>query len=389
MPSKLYLCKTLEMAGKPYKFSITGIGVYSFEEALYHCLHYFKESADDFTSPEFIAWVCGELGLLNLKTKLENIRKEKLFSKRLIEFLSLAEYITEAELERVRTAASEWENRLEWEKLKERGDYLMNHNEFTKAFVFYKKALEYAENTELLNNTAISLMKQGRYDEAVILFTAALEKAPDDERIMLCLAEAHTLNKNADEARTILARCQESAEVYYFLGELDIQASAYTSAIANYAKAIELSDDLIRDVDFIYRLADVYVKLRQFNKALEVISNVQEKDKYHMKKNAELLEKSGNIPAAIKCVEKALVYNSDSVDLWIRLAVYHRMSYDLNRAYSAIIKALNLSPKSEKAMLEHARIKKAMGKTKDYQQILKSLLDGFKESFRETEAGVM
>jgi thioredoxin-like negative regulator of GroEL len=49
----------------------------------------------------------------------------------------------------------------------------------------------------------------------------------------------------------------------------------------------------------------------------------------------------------------------------------------------AIARALAISPENERARLESARIKKALGKTRDYQGILNQILKGFKQSYRE------
>jgi Tfp pilus assembly protein PilF len=84
-------------------------------------------------------------------------------------------------------------------------------------------------------------------------------------------------------------------------------------------------------------------------------------------------------------MQKALITNKNSIDLWIRLAEYYRLNYDLQKATGAITKALELSKKNPRANLENARIKKALGKIKDYQVILNSVLVGFKEKYRENE----
>jgi len=44
---------------------------------------------------------------------------------------------------------------------------------------------------------------------------------------------------------------------------------------------------------------------------------------------------------------------------------------------------LTLSPKDPNAILEQARIKKAEGRSKDYQNNLKRILDMFKEEYRQ------
>jgi len=136
------------------------------------------------------------------------------------------------------------------------------------------------------------------------------------------------------------------------------------------------------DAFYYYRLAEIYVKLRFFDRALEVMDKVTDKDYVFLMKQADIYEACSNLPAAIKCIEKALVVHKNNIRLWVRLARFYRLSYDSVKAEMSVKMALDIEPDNEEALLEHAKIKKLSGRTREYQQILKTILHGLKRKYR-------
>lgn len=386
MAANLLISLTQKEITKPYKFKTTNTNVFSMEEALYHCYHYWKQSVDDFLSEEFIDWVNDTLGLSLLAAKLREFSRLGSFSQQLLSFLSVTDYFSSQDFTALKKELAVWEKRQEWEKLKERGDYLINNDEPQKAFILYKKALDYSENIVLLNNAGIALMKQGKSGEAGAYFERAMEIDSKNINLILHYIESLILGEQYDKADEYIKYAEafgEISELHYFRGEINFYIGNYFSSVPHYEKAISLKNDPI----YIYRLCDVFVKLRQYDKALEAIENVEEKDKLYLKKRADIYIAYNNVPAAIKCMERALLSNKGSVDLWTRLARYHRLDYDLKRANNAIVAAINLAPDDPKVKLEYAKIRKAQGMIKDYQTLLSSVLKGFKRDYREN-AGI-
>lgn len=385
MSANLILSLTPEEASKPYKFKATAINVYSFEEALYHCLRYWKQSIDDFLSEEFTDWVRETLALSFLASKIRELEKLPSFGERLTRFLSLTDYVDDSEIEALGGELAAWESRKEWEKLKERGDDLMNGGEPEKALALYRKALSYGDDPALYNNAAMSLMKQGDYGRAVEYLRKAVDLDPQNVTVILHLAEAHILDGGFEAAAKLLNRAEafgENPDVYFFRGEIQERSGNTLQSVAFFEKAIAMEPN----PHYIYRLADVFVKLRLFERAVTLMETVGDKDKFYLKKLAELHVANNNVPAAIKCMEKALLHSHKSADLWTRLAAYHRMDYDLNKAYSAITTALNIEPDNPRINLEYARIRKAQGRIKDYQLVLNNVLNSLKRKYRENAA---
>jgi len=112
------------------------------------------------------------------------------------------------------------------------------------------------------------------------------------------------------------------------------------------------------------------------------MDKVTVKDHVFLMKRADIYEACSNIPAAIKCIEKALLTHKDNLFLWVKLARFYRLSYDNNRAEMSVKMALDIDPENEEALLESAKIKKMSGRTREYQQILKTILHSLKTKYR-------
>jgi len=394
--TKLIPSVTEEENVTPYTFKETGVKVYSFEEALYHCRARWKQSADDFTSEAFAAWLSDELKLTVIASKIRELGGP--FREKYIRFMTLADYFEDGEINALKRELTEWENRLEWEKRKERGDYLLKAGEYEKAAEAYKKAAEYnPESAAVYNNLAVAQMKMGLYANAAGYLYKALEVTPRGADLLLYngllmhLAEALVYGGECDKARETLKQAAaegagtDSANAFYLYGLIEFLSGAYVASVPFYERAVGIDPD----PHYIYCLADAYVKLRQYDKAIETVSLVKDKDKTYYEKLAGLYAAGANIPAAIKCVERALISDVNSVSLWTRLAEYHRRDYDLTKANSAIIKALSISKDNARANLEFARIRKAQGKIKDYQTALGGILEGFKRDYRDARSQEM
>ncbi len=382
MSAQLLLAVSQAENNIPYKFKLTNINVYSFEEALYHVYAYWTQSTDDFVSDEFLTWVSSTLGLSFLASKIKEISKIEAFSERLLSFLSIIDYFDEIQLVSLRSRLLEWEKTCEWERLKVRADYLLDNKDPYAAISFYKKALELQENVVLLNNIAIALMQLCCFQEAEYYLEKAYGIDGNNIDIVLHLTEAAIYNHNFEKALRMLCVAEQiepkNADIQFLHGELNYEMGNVRYSIDYFEKAFELK----KDAFYVYRLADVYVKLRLYEKALSSLDKVLFKERNFLMKQADIYVKFNNVPAAIKCIKQALVVDNNDAELWVKLAMYHRIDYDHIHAAIAIDKALKIAPNDQKAKLENARIKKAQGKIKEYQLILSDILTSFKHKYR-------
>jgi len=384
MAAPLILCASQEANSVAYQFRTTNVKVFSIEEALFHVFHNWKQTADDFTGREFITWVGESLNLSYYASRIQELSSAESFSERLLPFLSLTGYYGPEDLSDLKAQLREWENRLEWERLKERADFSLSSGEPSKAAALYKRALAYDRNAELLNNAGVAHMQMEMYAEAVRYIKEAAEMCGDAPpvRILQNYAEAAIYAHDFGLAENLIEAVKREApahEAMCLTGELLAEAGKPHEAVECIKAAIALNPEK----NSVYRLSDLYCRMRKYDMALETLQSIKERDKSFYTRQAEAQAMSQNVPAAIKSIEKALLGDSYSVELWRLLAGYHRMDYDLIKAQSAVTKALAIDPTDGRARLESARIQKAQGKTRDYQAALHEILQGFKRKYRE------
>ena len=396
---ELLLCLSQQENTHPYRFSGTGIQVYTFEEVLYHIYHNWKQSVDDITSPGLITWVHETLGLSRIAAKMKDIARMDSFTELVQAFLRITPYFDESEIIELIPQLKRWEQRLEWETYKERADDLMNRGEPSKAISLYRRALGYDENIQILNNLGIAYMQLEAYEDALEYFERAIGLEENNWELYMHYGEALILAGNLDEASKILdgvlaKLAPESAkpDILYLRGELALKHGKMSDAIKYFegaiaaSKAVASTMETATENQYVFRLADVYVKRRQIEKALDVLAEFapdKENNLAALIKSAELHSMSDNLPAAIAAINKGIAIKPSHVELWVRLAQYHRLNYNLENANEAISKALVLDPSNERARLESARIQKGMGRTKSYQELLKGILREFKGRYRE------
>ncbi|MDL2248141.1 hypothetical protein LJB89_00390 [Tyzzerella sp. OttesenSCG-928-J15] len=381
--SRIMLCINQNDIETPYKFSMTGIEVYSFEEALYHTYNYWKESLEDYLSNEFVDWVKNTLDQKYLATRITELRSISSQSERLIKFLSLNEYYDGAALAAIKAEINVWEQQLEWERLKDMGDIFMNKGEPQKAHHYYKKALASGENIKLLNNMGVCLMEMELFDEAAGYLEKAYKLDKDNFNVLINYIESLIYKSDFEAAFKYLRKAErggEKAVVSYLYGRLCQKSNNLNEALKHYEKAASLEYDPF----YYYMLAECYVKLRKYNKALETLEFIKEKDRDFYIFQAEIYAAFEDYSAAVKCMEKAVVFGDrKSPNLWAILAKYHRLNYNMERAERAALTALNMDKDNRLARLEMARIKKSQGKTRDYQKSLNTVLESFKKEYRD------
>ncbi len=366
----------------PYKFEATNISVYSFEQALYHCYNYWRESWDEiFIKDEFIAWVRDELKLSFIASEIIKMKSIRSISKRIIAFLSIVYYFEDDELETIRLEIEEWQNQSQSQKLKEKGDALISVGSFEKAIITYKAVLTYdKKNYAVINNIGIGYMKLGMYDKAEEWFLRAV-KIRKEIQIIFNLIEACIYNEDFVNAEIYIEIAEEmysGGEIAYFRGEIEFFKGNFEEAVSYYKRATVKNDSFA-----IFRLADVYEKQKMYGTAIKVLDMLDDADVKVLVKKSVVYKNSQQFSLAIKCIEKALLYDSSSVELWTYLAKYYRLNGDFLKAEGAVCTALRFSREDLAANLEFAKIKRCQDKIKDYRVSMFKILKNLKNEYRD------
>jgi tetratricopeptide (TPR) repeat protein len=380
------LCVSQQPNTIPFTFRGTGLRVYSLEEALYHVFHHWRESVEDLLSREMIAWAT-ELGLVWVASRMKTIAQAEPFATRMLDFLQLVEYFTPQELDGLRHDLAAWERRLEWERLKERADMLVERGDPFKALPLYKRALALEENIPLLNNIAVAYMQLSLAKKAAAHLLRARAMAPDNLELMLHYTEAAILSKQFDAAtealKTAETRAPALADIPFLHGLLAYKQADYHQAVTCYQEAIARAPDTPY---YVYKLADTYKKMQDYKQALHVLATLPNKDGDYYVKEAEIHAAAGDVPASLRCMRTATAgEGAHSANLWAKLAEYYRHDYDWRRAEKAIAQAQALDPDNDEVRLESARVKKGLGQTRAYQAALAGMLNSFKRRYRADE----
>ncbi|MCL2752677.1 MAG: hypothetical protein FWE44_00845 [Defluviitaleaceae bacterium] len=382
----MHLCVSqIENNATPYRFEMTGISIYSFEEALYHGLHHFRQSMGDVFGEPFLKWL-ESIGLHKILEQMKVIAIMENASMAYLKFLSLTGYLPQNAVANLKKELDDWQNRNEWERYKEQGDFWLQQKNGEKAFEFYTLALKHHENAALLNNAGLALLHMGNAALSAEFFGKSADMEADNKQLRFNHIEALIAAELFEDARRNLAQIDPShPEALYLMGRISYAQRNYFEGIKLFTLALQAA----YDPDYIYALSDCYMRTRQFEKGIAILQTIDEGDQdlAYYQKMANTQADSGNVPAAIKTIEKAMMTDRSNVKLWIALAEYYRKDYNLVRALGAISKALQLEPQNPHAILEQARVKKADGRIKDYQNSLAKILEMLKEEYRATDQG--
>jgi len=296
----------------------------------------------------------------------------------------LSDYFGEEEINGLKVTLEKWELRREWEKLKERADLFAQKNEPEKAIPLYKRALQYDENAPILNNLGIQYLKINAVKEGFSYLTRALSLEPKNISILLHYIEAAILCGKFDKASKVIQKASEinpnHPDIDFLRGLMSYEQKDYPTALTYFEKAINSNKTVPY---YAHKAVDIHLKMRQYEKALTALKKTTTHDSTYYEKEAEIYAAWGDIPRAIKSMQSALsATNEPSAAAYTKLAAYYRQDYDTTRAETAIKKALTLNPENNIVRLENARIKKGLGRTREYQAVLNEILKSFKDNYR-------
>jgi tetratricopeptide (TPR) repeat protein len=363
----------------PYTFRGTRARVFSLEEALFHCARNWKQTADDVVSPAFAEWVEDTLALSETARRLKAAAAKESFSERMLGFLTVCDYLEQGVTDALVLEMAQWERREEWEKIKERADEIIERQP-ERALALYREALAYEDDPSLINNAGVAALRAGNAALAEAYFAAGM-KISNSPAITVNYIESLICGGKYDKAEemTRFARSYgDMAELHYFKGEIEYRKGGYTLSVPHFEQANAMD----ARPEFAMRLSDAFLKLRRYDKALEALSRLPPQPRV-LVKAAGVFAERGNLPAAVKSIERAIELEPDSAELHAALCAYLRQDYDLSRAEDAIKLAVNIAPGNPSVLLEHAALKKAQGKIKDYQALLRKTLSILKKAFRE------
>ncbi len=369
---------------KPYYFNSTHRRIYSLEELMYHCYYYWKQSIDDFLSGNIEIWIKEELKLPYLATRIERIKeKENTITAQYTSFLNIIDYFDIDELKSITKEVYSWENMDQWQKLKQKGDIAVENEQYIEAVKYYLQAIDINDNVTILNNLGIAYMKQERFEEALMCLQKAHLKEPYNEDIIINIAQVLTLKGDYETAKAQIQKfsfVSNGVKAYKLYGEIAYLQKDYRNALIYFKKAIDLGDNFTSNI----RTADICSILGDYKGSVNAIEAIENKnnDEYYYN-YAKINYEFKKIKEAINQAQQAVEINKQNIDAWILLVKLYKKSRNIPQAERALLKVFELEPDNEEAKLEYATLKKSKGFLKDFQDILKSMLNKWKQRYRE------
>lgn len=382
--SMLILSISPESISRPYYFDSTHRKIYSLEELMYHCYYYWKQSIDDFLAGKIEIWIKEELKLPYLASRIEKIKdREHTITTQYAAFLDVIDYFEIDEINSITKEVYSWENMDQWQKLKEKGDIALENEQYTQAVKHYLEAIDINDNVTILNNLGVAYMKQERFDDALMCLQKAHFKEPYNEDIVVNTAQVLMLQGNYETAKAQLKKfdfASKGWKAYKLYGEISYIQQDYENALIYFKKAIDLGDDFTSNI----RIADIYSVLGEYKGAVNAIEAIKDKDNDQYYYNyARINYKFGKVRDAITQAEQAVEINRKNLDAWILLVKLYKKIKDIPQAERALLKVFELDPDNDEAKLEYATLKKSKGLIKDYQEVLKGMLNKWKQRYRE------
>lgn len=382
--SMLILSISPEAISRPYYFDSTRRKIYSLEELMYHCYYYWKQSIDDFLAGKIEIWIKEELKLPYLASRIEKIKdREHTITTQYAAFLDVIDYFEIDEINSITKEVYSWENMDQWQKLKEKGDIALENEQYTQAVKYYLEAIDINDNVTILNNLGVAYMKQEKFEDALMCLQKAHFKEPYNEDIVVNTAQVLMLQGDYETAKAQLKKfdfASKGWKAYKLYGEISYIQQDYENALIYFKKAIDLGDDFTSNI----RIADIYSVLGEYKGAINAIEAIKDKnnDQYYYN-YARINYKFGKVRDAITQAEQAVEINRKNLDAWILLVKLYKKIKDIPQAERALLKVFELDPDNDEAKLEYATLKKSKGLIKDYQEVLKGMLNKWKQRYRE------
>lgn len=351
---------------KPYK--IKGINIYSIEEALYIFYNNWKEISNEFFEDNFINWVKNQLFDLELYKILLNIKSLESFYEKSILFLKINDFFTKDELDFISNDLIEWEKRDKKERLKVLADRFFYEKSYEKAIKTYKKLLELDLNDySIYNNLGICYLNIKKFEFAINFFEKSFSLNKKNQNILKNLIQATIFNLDNIKFQKYIYFIDEYHMYYYFLAEFQKNLKNYKKSLSYYVKSYLIK----RNDDILLKICDNYIIMKNYNKALNVLSLFKEDFFEILIKKSKIYENLKNYKIAIKYLEKANFYDNDNPIIWLKLSKLYRLRGEYLKAEGVLIKAKTLLNENDIQLLfELAMLKKAQGKFQEYQNII-------------------
>lgn len=246
---------------------------------------------------------------------------------------------------------------------------LMDLERFEEAVPILDDALKYTDDKEGLKiihfHLGVSYYRLGELDKSISEYEKAREYS-DDPGILHQLANIYGMTNQQEKA----------LEIFKELSDID----PYNDDIKKRIENLELEinkKDLLHDNNFnsiqeAIMQATVYSSWKEYEKAIEVydlIIGILPEQSLAWKEKGCAYYHLGKYEEALKCLDKAMKYDPDNIDLLYYNSLVYIKLEDYESAHDMIAIALRNIPDNKKYIDKYCYILEKLGRTKEAQDI--------------------
>jgi tetratricopeptide (TPR) repeat protein len=228
------------------------------------------------------------------------------------------------------------------------------NEEFGEAESYYRKSLALEDTlSDTWINLALSVDRQGRYEESLGIMQRAMKKIPADSTdILFYTSLIHSRNEKYDLAREGYARLLKSdpdnIQFMFDLAASYERMGDFENAEKKFEKVLEIDPDNALALNYLgYMYAERGVKLKEAKKMIKKALEIEPGNGAYLDSYAWVLYKLGDFKEAIVPMKKAVESELDDPILYDHQGDIYAALDQMDKAVESWRKALELDPDNE------------------------------------------
>lgn len=245
------------------------------------------------------------------------------------------------------------------------------HSDTDASIVSRLTALGYLSQagSNSLNNRGVLLMNQGRYEEALEEFLAALESEPEFLVARINLGRSYMFQGDTEEAllvfQDVLRRDPTAQDVENSVGNIHMERGDMQQAEGHFLRALEIEPN---DTDVLNSLGILCERQERWQESIAFYRRVTEVDPDYgegYNNLGNVLKQLGQLQQAEVLYRQAMEADPTFVGSYNNLALLHQERDDLDGAIALYRKALEKAPDHPKVRLNLGSLYYQQGKYED------------------------
>lgn len=229
----------------------------------------------------------------------------------------------------------------------------------------YTKALERNWSSELQMELGELYVKAGRYEEAVTLYQAVIERDAQNEGAQVALIHVYLLQKKDGQALAALNRLKSFAEQPQ---RVDLTIARLYAKQKHYDKAVAVTEKILEKEDLPearYFLAVLLVQQEKYARALKQARRIDRKAPEYRDAlflQVRILREQNKLEEAKQLLEEHIgAADTRSAELFVTLAALHQMEGRDDLSKAVLLQGIDAFPDDENLLYEYGLMLESSG----------------------------